>query len=263
MGGHGGLNILPQKSWNVYNYENREKVRLDEEKQAQEQQEVRDKALKNDREFRHRLLLERASKRLKADTEAVPSLANAEPAESHPVSRHEGPAEVVALTGTHARLASAPGTHINLFEDFEHFEKTALSGEAGSVRGGRELQVSRPAAPRPPTLKEAQEASKRGKGGDESHRLGHGCVVDAKGKRPWYTSAPSQGLVSSPRPEAQKPTTLEASKGDVAPLVLPPASSNGKKSIAELRAERLQREKAEQDRALRVQGLDPRKMPRR
>jgi len=23
MGGHGGLNILPQKKWNVYNYDNR------------------------------------------------------------------------------------------------------------------------------------------------------------------------------------------------------------------------------------------------
>jgi len=23
MGGHGGLNILPQKKWNVYNYDNK------------------------------------------------------------------------------------------------------------------------------------------------------------------------------------------------------------------------------------------------
>ena len=29
MGGHGGLNILPQKKWNVYNYDNREKVEQD------------------------------------------------------------------------------------------------------------------------------------------------------------------------------------------------------------------------------------------
>ncbi|CAL9154612.1 unnamed protein product [Musa hybrid cultivar] len=38
MGGHGGLNILPQKRWNVYNYENREKVRRDEEAAAREEQ---------------------------------------------------------------------------------------------------------------------------------------------------------------------------------------------------------------------------------
>mmetsp|Transcript_65118 Transcript_65118/g.108182 ORF Transcript_65118/g.108182 Transcript_65118/m.108182 type:complete len:281 (+) Transcript_65118:212-1054(+) len=30
MGGHGGLNILPQKSWNVYNRDNRQKVERDE-----------------------------------------------------------------------------------------------------------------------------------------------------------------------------------------------------------------------------------------
>lgn len=30
MGGHGGLNILPQKKWNVYNWDNRDKVKEDE-----------------------------------------------------------------------------------------------------------------------------------------------------------------------------------------------------------------------------------------
>lgn len=32
MGGHGGLNILPQKKWNVYNWDNRIKVSKDEAK---------------------------------------------------------------------------------------------------------------------------------------------------------------------------------------------------------------------------------------
>lgn len=36
MGGHGGLNILPQKSWNVYNRSNRAKVAADEAKAATE-----------------------------------------------------------------------------------------------------------------------------------------------------------------------------------------------------------------------------------
>ena len=30
MGGHGGLNILPQKRWNVYRQDNQERVRRDE-----------------------------------------------------------------------------------------------------------------------------------------------------------------------------------------------------------------------------------------
>lgn len=45
MGGHGGLNILPQKSWHVYNYEAREKVRRDEEAHAAEEQDQRDRQL--------------------------------------------------------------------------------------------------------------------------------------------------------------------------------------------------------------------------
>lgn len=41
MGGHGGLNILPQKKWNVYNRDNRERVekdiRLAKEKQERDE----------------------------------------------------------------------------------------------------------------------------------------------------------------------------------------------------------------------------------
>lgn len=36
MGGHGGLNILPQKSWNVWNRSNRERVARDEAQAAQQ-----------------------------------------------------------------------------------------------------------------------------------------------------------------------------------------------------------------------------------
>ena len=36
MGGHGGLNILPQKKWNVYNYDNRAIVEKDKETAARE-----------------------------------------------------------------------------------------------------------------------------------------------------------------------------------------------------------------------------------
>ncbi|KAL2642980.1 hypothetical protein R1flu_010567 [Riccia fluitans] len=45
MGGHGGLNILPQKRWNVYNFENREKVKRDEEEAAREELLVSDAEL--------------------------------------------------------------------------------------------------------------------------------------------------------------------------------------------------------------------------
>lgn len=68
MGGHGGLNILPQKRWNVYNYENREKVRKDEEAAAREEQLQREQARKRDAEFRLERL--RASRGLAPLTQA-------------------------------------------------------------------------------------------------------------------------------------------------------------------------------------------------
>lgn len=43
MGGHGGLNILPQKSWNVYGRENRLKVARDEAKHAEDERVRNDK----------------------------------------------------------------------------------------------------------------------------------------------------------------------------------------------------------------------------
>ena len=43
MGGHGGLNILPQKSWNVYGRENRLKVIQDEAKNAEEEAVLQEK----------------------------------------------------------------------------------------------------------------------------------------------------------------------------------------------------------------------------
>eukprot|EP00892_Ulva_mutabilis_P010625 jgi/Ulvmu1/7935/UM004_0168.1 len=49
MGGHGGLNILPQKSWNVYGQKNRQKVAEDEAAEREKQEKDREQQTKGDR----------------------------------------------------------------------------------------------------------------------------------------------------------------------------------------------------------------------
>ena len=56
MGGHGGLNILPQKSWNVYGRKQRERVRRDEEQWEREQKEEAEKKEEEERAKRLRAL---------------------------------------------------------------------------------------------------------------------------------------------------------------------------------------------------------------
>eukprot|EP00890_Picochlorum_soloecismus_P005329 jgi/Picsp_1/5798/NSC_03157-R1_hypothetical protein CHLREDRAFT_188919 [Chlamydomonas reinhardtii] len=60
MGGHGGLNILPQKKWNVYGRENRLKVVQDEEKYEEEKREMEEKARMAERESRYNALLSKS-----------------------------------------------------------------------------------------------------------------------------------------------------------------------------------------------------------
>ena len=59
----GGLNILPQKRWNVYGRENRFKVAQDEEKAAAEQHELERKRRDAESSFRRQKLLADARQR--------------------------------------------------------------------------------------------------------------------------------------------------------------------------------------------------------
>ncbi|KAE9597695.1 putative CBF1-interacting co-repressor CIR domain-containing protein [Lupinus albus] len=105
MGGHGGLNILPQKRWNVYRYDNREKVRRDEEEAAKEEQIKRNQSRKRDAEFRLERL--RASK-------GIAPLIEAE------VQSNEQ--EVHVNETEHVSISSPNSGHINLFEGIKIFD---------------------------------------------------------------------------------------------------------------------------------------------
>ncbi|GMJ00400.1 hypothetical protein HRI_003709200 [Hibiscus trionum] len=205
MGGHGGLNILPQKSWNVYNYENREKVRKDEEAAAKEEQLKREQARKRDTEYRIEQL--RAARGLAP----LNKPGGSEPAADEPV--------VVA--------ESEPKSgHINLFEGIKIFDPIKGSGkeEAAEKDGFRRKK-----------LKKEEAAPKVVAPEDEKYRLGYG--VAGKGvKLPWYLEKRNvdveEGSGNSGSERVQKDE----------------GRKTGKKTIEELREERLKRERREKER---------------
>ena len=59
-GGHGGLNILPHKSWHVWNFEARERVQRDEEAAQAQEEAARRTRHDSGRRGRHEALLARA-----------------------------------------------------------------------------------------------------------------------------------------------------------------------------------------------------------
>ncbi|CAD5195342.1 unnamed protein product [Musa acuminata subsp. malaccensis] len=156
MGGHGGLNILPQKRWNVYNYENREKVRKDEEAAAREEQLQREQSRRRDAEFR----LDRLRRARGLHHQQPPSVDD---------SRHfnlfDGVSDFSSLGGAQDKVATRDGKRFK--------KEEAEEGGSKSSKKRRREDAPVPVAPE-----------------DEKYKLGYGLV--GKGvKAPWYLSRPS------------------------------------------------------------------------
>lgn len=103
MGGHGGLNILPQKRWNVYNFDNREKVKQDEQAAAREEQ----------------LRLEQ-SRRAEADSR-LESLRRARGIATASATIESTSEPVVAAAESGVEASEGDSGHINLFGDLSDF----------------------------------------------------------------------------------------------------------------------------------------------
>ncbi|XP_022922309.1 leukocyte receptor cluster member 1 homolog [Cucurbita moschata] len=193
MGGHGGLNILPQKRWNVYNYENREKVRRDEEAAAKEEQLKREQSRKRDAEFR--------LEQLRTARGIAPVIDTTKPVETD----------------------LKPG-HLNLFEGIKIFDPVKSSENEGGEDGSKKKRMKR------------EEVEKRViTAEDEKYKLGYG--VAGKGvKLPWYL-------------ERRSKDDAESDQNDSSPRVVSEnIKKGGKKTLEELRAERLKREQKEKGR---------------
>ncbi|XVF13364.1 hypothetical protein REPUB_Repub08aG0202100 [Reevesia pubescens] len=204
MGGHGGLNILPQKRWNVYNYENREKVRKDEEAAAKEEQLKREQARKRDAEFRLEQL--RTARGLAPLNKAGGS----EPA-----------AEPVKVVESESKSG-----HINLFEGIKIFDPIkGLEKEGDTEKDGFKRKK----------LKKEEAAPKVVAPEDEKYRLGYG--VAGKGvKLPWYLEKRNVDVEE------------DSGNGGSERVLKDEGRKSGKKTMQELREERLKRERREKER---------------
>ncbi|OMO59652.1 hypothetical protein CCACVL1_24680 [Corchorus capsularis] len=204
MGGHGGLNILPQKRWNVYNYENREKVRKDEEAAAKEEQLKREQARKRDAEFRLERL--RTARGLAPLQKAEESGSAAEPEKAVESESNSG--------------------HINLFEGIKIFDpiKGLEEERKGAEKDGfKRKKLKKEEAPRVVAPE------------DEKYRLGYG--IAGKGvKLPWYMEKRNTDVEEESGNDGQGRVQKDEGR------------KSGKKTIEELRAERLKREKQEKER---------------
>lgn len=201
MGGHGGLNILPQKRWNVYNYENREKVRRDEEEAAREEQLKREQARKRDAEFR--------LERLRAARGLAPLNQPQEPDEDE---------------------SEPKSGHINLFEGIKIFDP--IKGKGLEIDSAAERDGSKKKK-----MKKEDRESKIVSPEDEKYRLGYG--VAGKGvKLPWYLQKPNDDVHGENGSDDDRPSRVEKDE----------KIRGQKKTLEELREERLKREKREKER---------------
>ncbi|KAF3336727.1 leukocyte receptor cluster member 1 [Carex littledalei] len=214
MGGHGGLNILPQKRWNVYNFDNREKVKRDEEAAAREEQ----------------LRLEQ-SRRAEADSR-LESLRRARGIATASAMISSTSEPVVAVVDSGVEALEGDSGHINLFGDLSDFGFLGSDERRESKKAKREVATEshKKEHKRRREEKEKPKEAKVIDPEEEKYRLGYGLAGKGVNK-PWYLT---------------KPVSYEALDGDKEGRRIEGKSK--KKSIAELREERMARERTEKER---------------
>jgi len=253
MGGHGGLNILPQKRWNVYNFDNREKVKRDEEEAAR--QEAIEKQQDRQREAESRLekLREAAQAKKRDPLELRISEGAEQPLPE--IVREDEDAEAV--------VEAARPQHFNLFEIASTDPSEKAKGGKDWIndlkvhsRGGLDKQDIR-------ELKKMEKAVRAPE--DEGYEFGCG-LVGKGGKKPWYstkrfmvdrTSDQSEGARKrrSNSPDEERPekrSRRKEEKSEKHAKRKEKKAKTGRKTIEELRAERVQREQQERDKARKV-----------
>lgn len=213
MGGHGGLNILPQKRWNVYNFDNREKVKKDEEEEAEKEAGRQEEVRQRDAEVRRNILLARAKARRAAVVdearhqkidEATPSGVSSEETQTS-AQANQTPQTIqsVAIQESHNTRSNnekPESQEVKLRYEPTNFERTGGSktdmqkaeGHAGiddaplkhiNLFEGMVLVGN---TERGVVHSNVKQTAKAGKKVEEDEHLKLGYGAEGKGGKPWY-----------------------------------------------------------------------------
>ncbi|KAF8937919.1 hypothetical protein BGZ58_001944 [Dissophora ornata] len=112
------MNILPHKSWHVYNQKNRDKVRRDEAKAEEEEKQTNDRAIAADREHRLTVLRQRAQKRL----------SNNLGDEQSEQDRDQGQSTVGPPVPEDTKAVTVAAQHVNFWSDLEQHDTKSRQG---------------------------------------------------------------------------------------------------------------------------------------
>jgi hypothetical protein len=204
MGGHGGLNILPQKSWNVYNFDNREKVRKDEEEAARQEAIQQQQARQRDAEFRLEKLRAAAAQAKSSTSTGTtrvqePRITQGEEEDDHRpklgngavAARNEEKGSSIIIAAEQQRPQ-----HFNFFSGVEEIVegsgqegvKPQDDGKEGKRGEGRVRDSKGRDDFRDFRDKKAKKEEAKAPGADdEVYGFGYG-LIGKNGKRPWYST---------------------------------------------------------------------------
>lgn len=230
------MNILPQKRWNVYNFDNREKVKKDEEAAAEKEKKEKEEQVMRDGEIRRLVLLERVKRRkIGSAQEGNNDIALLEGGKDKHTDMDSNSVVIVENGGERG--------HINLFEGL--LEKKSLKKE--------ETEKS---------FKEMKKMRERGEGDEEKYALGYGAP-GIGAKKPWYLEEKGGNTRRKEKGrerESKEESKMEANQDKIVfggrGSVGVEKEANGKnnnarkKSMDELRRERIQRERKERERTI-------------